>query len=1174
MSNVLRFWRDVEIFNIPDAPSFRNHGTPRAPPVAETAADPADDADDEADPAHESRPRGKVLQRFHIDSADVLLPWHDPRFRVADPGAEEGADDDRREPASYAHAVYLGVGPKQRFMECVLRVHGVTATDDELYRPAPGDGWMAAFLVGADGTALDKTYAAASFVVGSGLLRENLSLDDVGDALRARSQAFDARMDEHRQDLAHDTPDAAPYPLAWDDLLAEWRLAHAPLAVDGEPPPGTVIAILSVPLYRRKDGSLNPPPEQAATFLNSFFIDDLTALLQGGQPAASAALAQYLGPDSPAAERTDLLAGAGALADHARPALIPAGRWPAPPHEHLALAQQAAVYQTLYGLADSAGGLMAINGPPGTGKTTLLKDLIAEVVVRRAMRLARLDDPGELFTDRVVSTGLDDKGVQLIRPEIVEGTEIVVTSSNNAAVQNISFELPFSCDKAAFADAAYFPATAALVAEKFGLTRAHPWGLLAATLGAKRNRDKIGTALMGYERAFEVADPATYPQPGVPASLKPALDAARRGQPAPGGIGWRQYWHDARRDFHERVARVDALRAVLVELEEAVRELPAMAAQRDAVATALEAQEQARQELAAAAAAQAARCATQRARDDVALHALVQQAAAQETQRAAAADRLAEARELEYPGWLACALKRVLGLETRGYRHWKQVVGEARAALDRAAGAVGETVRARLALTALIAARHKEAEEASRAAGQAAAAVADRIAELAATARELAAREARMRQRIAAAQAGAEVPRLADAAFLALPAAERQRASLWVTPALERERSGLFLAALRLHEAAMMANAGTWFGVLRGLREFLAGRAQPSTREGLAGMWHALFFAVPVVATTLASFGSLFRGLERASLGWVLIDEAGQAPPAAVAGALWRARRAVVVGDPLQIEPIVTVPRKLVERLAASRGLDAAALARWSPSLHSAQTLADRTMRLGARIGDTWTGMPLRTHRRCMAPMVGIANRIAYDGQMVQATVARQLEPGLPPSGWIDVRGPASGKVVAAQIEALCGILASFLEEWPCVVRADGTRAPASVYVIAPFRDVAQACKERLDGETALGRRLANRKRVVDAGTVHTFQGKEASIVFLVLGSAEGEAGAASRSWAASKPNLLNVAVTRAQQRFYAIGNYADWTGLPFFCELAEPAGWMRRVPAASLAPAQRALAP
>lgn len=54
-------------------------------------------------------------------------------------------------------------------------------------------------------------------------------------------------------------------------------------------------------------------------------------------------------------------------------------------------------------------------------------------------------------------------------------------------------------------------------------------------------------------------------------------------------------------------------------------------------------------------------------------------------------------------------------------------------------------------------------------------------------------------------------------------------------------------------------------------------------------------------------------------------------------------------------------------------------------------------------------------------------------------------------------------------------------------------------------------------------------------GTIHTFQGKEAPIVFLVLGADKNSSGAAS--WAVREPNMMNVAATRAKEEFYVIGD-------------------------------------
>ena len=66
-------------------------------------------------------------------------------------------------------------------------------------------------------------------------------------------------------------------------------------------------------------------------------------------------------------------------------------------------------------------------------------------------------------------------------------------------------------------------------------------------------------------------------------------------------------------------------------------------------------------------------------------------------------------------------------------------------------------------------------------------------------------------------------------------------------------------------------------------------------------------------------------------------------------------------------------------------------------------------------------------------------------------------------------------------------------------------------------------------------------------GTVHTFQGKEAPIVFFVLGADSQSSGAAR--WAVSEPNMMNVAATRAKKEFYIIGDKKLYLGLG--CDVA-----------------------
>lgn len=68
-------------------------------------------------------------------------------------------------------------------------------------------------------------------------------------------------------------------------------------------------------------------------------------------------------------------------------------------------------------------------------------------------------------------------------------------------------------------------------------------------------------------------------------------------------------------------------------------------------------------------------------------------------------------------------------------------------------------------------------------------------------------------------------------------------------------------------------------------------------------------------------------------------------------------------------------------------------------------------------------------------------------------------------------------------------------------------------------------------------------------GTIHTVQGREAEAVIFVLGAPNGDQTGA-RGWAGKEPNLRNVAVTRAKESVYVIGNRSLWRSAGVFSDL------------------------
>jgi hypothetical protein len=396
---------------------------------------------------------------------------------------------------------------------------------------------------------------------------------------------------------------------------------------------------------------------------------------------------------------------------------------------------------------------------------------------------------------------------------------------------------------------------------------------------------------------------------------------------------------------------------------------------------------------------------------------------------------------------------------------------------------------------------------------------------------------------------------------LRVPATEELEQDRWQIDGLWRDgklsllRSQLFVAALRLQEAwlAEVLQHGGFGGNAFAISKLFSGTRPNNSKDALA-IWQSLFMIVPVVSSTFASIATQFQELGPQSIGWLFIDEAGQAVPQAAVGALWRSKRAVIVGDPMQIEPVFTVPIGLIDALARQAGLDGEV--RVAPSQVSVQNLADGANFLGANVpvgGQIqWIGSPLRVHRRCVDPMFTIANAIAYQNKMIFFDPDRpesRLPPAdtldLGPSAWVCLGGIALNKhVVPEQVELVCQAVQALYHR---------TRMLPDVYIVSPFRRIKQALIDTIaDLKQWPSRSHPNGGNLRDwckarIGTVHTFQGKEESVVLMVLGCDRRTAGAAE--WAASKRNLLNVALTRAKHRFFIIGDEDLWAGLPNFCD-------------------------
>lgn len=388
----------------------------------------------------------------------------------------------------------------------------------------------------------------------------------------------------------------------------------------------------------------------------------------------------------------------------------------------------------------------------------------------------------------------------------------------------------------------------------------------------------------------------------------------------------------------------------------------------------------------------------------------------------------------------------------------------------------------------------------------------------------------------------------ADASFCSkINTKEVQENAPWYSEKLKRLESELFVEAMKVNESfILLANQTSRriYTTLDRFFSFLESGEQLSEQQ-IRAMWNTFWLVVPVVSSTFASIQSMFAQLGPGSIPWLFIDEAGQAVPQAAAGAIWRCKRAVVVGDPFQIEPVVTIPDTVIKELGNNFDLTSEQI----DIELSVQSMADRINKYGWTMNETWVGSPLRVHRRCIDPMFSIANHIAYADMMYNSTRPGSTKLKMK-TAFISVVGRVKGNrhFVSAQGEIVKKIILDeikYQKELP------------DLFVISPFSEIPLELKKMLKEpllEAVAVLPQKKDKQEIDKwlnghiGTVHTFQGKQAEGVILCLGLDSTKEGAAV--WASSKPNLLNVALTRAKLCFVAVGDDKIWLNKPNFCEL------------------------
>jgi len=868
-------------------------------------------------------------------------------------------------------------------------------------------------------------------------------------------------------------------------------------------------------------------------FLNSFYLPDLSRTLTDFKSVQNdALLSKYLNTEGIEAKidvrDPDNVSKIQAML---HPSKLPDGCWPAEGKHPLVFSQQFAINAIADKLSVNDSGIYSVNGPPGTGKTTMLRDLIAHIMVERAKIIASFSSASEGFEKQKIAwkSGTTENKYYPLNPKLL-GYEIVIASSNNGAVENVTMEIPAkeSIDASWLSQIDYYKE---LGDEIIGN---ESWGLGAAKLGSSKNKnnfimqfmeDKFKIITRINEETGKEEKETIVEKEGFISLLSKAMKTGP-------SISFAQ----AKEEFNTALESVQTIKkeksnliaeynsawkkenvlkskisSLKVKEQQLKKELPMQKKQQEEVEEALKILYRTQKDIQGK---------VDDYRQKVEVFSMDIEKLLLDNQALLSQIKLSSTFLYKILNFFRPSRKDMTKVWGESYAYkTKEIEEKQNQKTDLLSKNEEQDSKA---LDIENARKEKEKESAS---------ISTRLRDMREELEKSIVRKKAMlkEQSVLEARNNEVIKTLRKQNWDTKDEEAREKTSpLTSDKVFQEARTMVFIKGLALQKSFIESNAGKIKWNLSRIKEILKNKVQNSDNNSaieyaVRDLWGSLFLCVPVISTTFASYNRLFPQLWNKKLGWLLIDEAGQAVAKAAVGAMKRSHRAVVVGDPLQLEPITGLSGKIQESLRREYRAPEEMLSIGT----SVQKRADALQPWGTylTLGEEaiWVGSPLRVHRRCHSPMFDISNRTTYSEMMIQGK--EKSESSISKSRWIDVQSNThSGHWIPEEGEAVRQMLN--------ILNKEGVEN-TDMYLISPFKDVVFGLKCMFKGSG------------LKVGTIHTVQGKEAKVVFVVLGSDPSNEGA--RDWACEKPNLLNVAVTRAKDRLFIVGNKEKWMKKQYF---------------------------
>ena len=319
------------------------------------------------------------------------------------------------------------------------------------------------------------------------------------------------------------------------------------------------------------------------------------------------------------------------------------------------------------------------------------------------------------------------------------------------------------------------------------------------------------------------------------------------------------------------------------------------------------------------------------------------------------------------------------------------------------------------------------------------------------------------------------------------------------------------------------------------LQQKLRRASQEAFRKGI----RAAFPAIAVTNLRVRNVAPLTPN----AVDLIVIDEASQCDIASALPLLYRGKRALVIGDPNQLQHISHLRVTDDARLLSNAGLNSTDDQRLASSTYSVFDIVRTVVGNGAQFTE------LKEHYRSRAEIIEFSNREFYGSSLTVHTDYREhpLVTGENAVTWHDVQGntvrpPGGSAVNEAEAQAVVRLIKEIVDS--TAVRPE---LRPSLGVVTPFRLQANRIRELAEGRIDAAE-LQRLEFAVD--TVYRYQGDEKDIMIFSPVISRRAPDSTIR-FVGSTPNLFNVAITRARSELHVVGDRVacEQSGIPFLSD-------------------------